>query len=388
MAILLMVILSILIFFTLGLDCIYQITLLISRKGMGKITNQRKWENLILEKNKKWSIHMPIVPSNDNFRYIILNIIKGEFFNNTIQSWQKAMIEYSLLEHYSNNKKKTKIDDIVDKYIDKKGLWKIKISEIDSALLAYVILKYYDDKQKIKQAMDEIYYLILKRKSSEDELICYRLSLPNLRFVDTIGLVCPFLLLYGQVYNNSEANKLAENLINSYLKNGFLHNEYLPFHAYDVKSKLPQGIIGWGRGLGWFLLGITEKYKILQNQITKNLMIELADNLLEFQQDDGRVGWIISQGHNYDSSITAIYAYFYSVCYKITLDNKYKKAAKKSLCALKKSTRRDGAIDYSQGDTKGLGVYSSSFNILPFTQGITLLAIETLKGVVGYDATI
>ncbi|WRK52194.1 hypothetical protein SD457_17280 [Coprobacillaceae bacterium CR2/5/TPMF4] len=41
-------------------------------------------------------------------------------------------------------------------------MWKIKISEIDSALLAYVILKYYDDKQKIKQAMDEIYYLILK----------------------------------------------------------------------------------------------------------------------------------------------------------------------------------------------------------------------------------
>ena len=35
-------------------------------------------------------------------------------------------------------------------------------------------------------------------------------------------------------------------------------------------------------------------------------------------------------------------------------------------------TQRNGAIDFSQGDTKAIGVYSKEFSILPFTQGFCL----------------
>jgi unsaturated rhamnogalacturonyl hydrolase len=39
---------------------------------------------------------------------------------------------------------------------------------------------------------------------------------------------------------------------------------------------------------------------------------------------------------------------------------------------LQKVTRRNGAIDFSQGDTKGIGMHSQRFDILPFTQGFVL----------------
>jgi unsaturated rhamnogalacturonyl hydrolase len=39
-----------------------------------------------------------------------------------------------------------------------------------------------------------------------------------------------------------------------------------------------------------------------------------------------------------------------------------------------KVTRRDGVIDFSQGDTKAIGVHSQEFDLLPFTQGFALRA--------------
>jgi unsaturated rhamnogalacturonyl hydrolase len=48
------------------------------------------------------------------------------------------------------------------------------------------------------------------------------------------------------------------------------------------------------------------------------------------------------------------------------------KAALSARRYLQKVTRRDGAIDFSQGDTKGIGVYAQTFEVLPFTQGFAL----------------
>ena len=39
-------------------------------------------------------------------------------------------------------------------------------------------------------------------------------------------------------------------------------------------------------------------------------------------------------------------------------------------------TKKNGEIDFSQGDTKDIGVYSILFDILPFAQGFALRAIN------------
>ena len=70
-----------------------------------------------------------------------------------------------------------------------------------------------------------------------------------------------------------------------------------------------------------------------------------------------------------DSSATAVFAWLFK-------ERKEIKASQKALQYLQSVTRRDGAVDFSQGDTKGLGVYAQEFNILPFTQGFLLRAIQ------------
>ena len=46
--------------------------------------------------------------------------------------------------------------------------------------------------------------------------------------------------------------------------------------------------------------------------------------------------------------------------------------AQKALKYLKSVTQRNGAVDFSQGDTKTIGVYSQKFETLPFSQGFVL----------------
>ena len=56
----------------------------------------------------------------------------------------------------------------------------------------------------------------------------------------------------------------------------------------------------------------------------------------------------------------------------------YLDAARKGRDYLMTVTRRNGIVDFSQGDTKGIGYYSTRYEHMPFTQGITLLlALET-----------
>ena len=56
----------------------------------------------------------------------------------------------------------------------------------------------------------------------------------------------------------------------------------------------------------------------------------------------------------------------------------YLDAARRIETALMSMTRRDGAVDYAQGDTHGIGMYSMRYGTMPFVQGIALRFTESL----------
>ena len=92
---------------------------------------------------------------------------------------------------------------------------------------------------------------------------------------------------------------------------------------------------------------------------------------MQFQHDDGGFSANLALP-GYDSSITAVAGYFYSLCEQISYSEEFTNAKKKCIRKLRSCTRKNGAIDYSQGDTKGIGVYSTTYDIMPFTQGNAL----------------
>ena len=64
---------------------------------------------------------------------------------------------------------------------------------------------------------------------------------------------------------------------------------------------------------------------------------------------------------------------------KLTENKKYSRAAKRALGYLFTVTRRDGTVDYSQGDTMGVGFYSQASIVLPAAQGFALRAYYILE---------
>jgi unsaturated rhamnogalacturonyl hydrolase len=79
----------------------------------------------------------------------------------------------------------------------------------------------------------------------------------------------------------------------------------------------------------------------------------------------------------FDSSTTAAMCWFFTLAAQIPEITEQCLAARESgLKYLQSVTRRNGAVDFSQGDTKGIGVYSQNFDILPFTQGHVLRTLN------------
>lgn len=344
-----------------------------NRIKIGRYTNQKEWQKKILEKSLSWLNNIPKTKIKDENRLLVVDILKNQYTNKTLQSWQEASLLLGLNEAYQKNenpKIKSQILKFVDKKIDKNGNWISVPQEVDVALLAFAISEIsFVEKNKVKSALDTVFTLI-KSKIGEDGTVMYRTSTKNFRYVDTVGFVCPFLTKYGLEFEQEEAVDLAISQIKYFEKFGLLENK-IPCHAYEIHSKNPVGIFGWGRGVAWFIIGVLETYKQLpdnhqEKKYLQNILSDLAKTLKKYQKENGSFSWnIFLTDDRSDSSATAVFAWLFK-------EINYNEEAIKALDYLKSVTRRNGAIDFSQGDTKAIGVYSQNFDILPFTQGFVL----------------
>ena len=310
------------------------------RYHIGRWPNRKVWQAAVEKKCIEWFYKPPSVPISDEKRFILWDIIRHKHSNSTIKSWQFAGILLGLENKYST--------------IFLKRHNPILSNDIDNALLIYVLWK--------KHALDDIdlkkYTKILL--GEKKETIPYRKRLPNIRFVDTIGMVLPLLVAGGQ----QERAMLQLKEFEPALLNGIF-----PAHAYDLERGLPLGIYDWGRGLGWYILGVTEANI---DSSLDSLIVRTADNLLSLQKSNGGLSCKYFTESHLESSGTAMLGILFINAFKITHNIIYYTAALKAEKCLMSITRRNGEIDFAQGDTKGIGSYSNIFDIMPFTQGMTL----------------
>lgn len=232
--------------------------------------------------------------------------------------------------------------------------------------------------------MDKVVKTI-EKNLCEDGLISYSQgNKSDIRFVDTLGMVCPFLAAYGMAYNKKEYTYMAYMQLKSFREFGLLKGSALPCHAYSILEKKPLGIYGWGRGTAWYFLGMLETWReFSESQEKKNMeqwLREAAEDYVKYQQCDGGFCTILQGGGQYDSSITAAMSYFLYNCGLIFHEQKYLLASERCLEKLKTVTMRNGAIDVCQGDTHGIGIFSQVFDIMPFAQGLVLRTFALKRG--------
>jgi unsaturated rhamnogalacturonyl hydrolase len=366
----------------LSIDFIPQLDVWQSRIKIGRWNDRDTWRKKLSEKSLQWLKKTPVIKLTDNNRLIVIDILRGNYKRNAIQHWQQAALVLGLIRQFEKtgdeNVKKS-IDQFIDSKIDTSGNWKQTPGEIDGVILAYAIMKAnWRDQQKFKPAYDAMWQLI-QNLIGDDATVQYRKHMPAHRYVDTIGFICPFLVAYGTVFQNAAAVALGCKQIEAFNENGMYGNRFIPCHAYNVKTGMTSGLFGWGRGLGWYAIGLIDAWKELpenhpQKQMLTQSVIGFAPAAIAFQQPSGAWNWLITNDNTTpDSSATATIAWLLSEASVIPeIAEQCLSAKEKALQYLMKVTKRDGAVDLSQGDTKGIGLYSHQFGILPFAQGFAL----------------
>ena len=361
----------------------------LSRIHIGRYNDIQTWNKSITDIGIKWLNKTPKIKLTDNTRLVIIDILKGNYTRNTIQHWQEAALLLGLNEYLKNNDDK-KVKHSIDKFLcskfDNEGQWKDKPEHIDGAILAYAVMQLdFINIDKYKQALDYIWNLI-QEHLGEDGTVKYRSLAKNNRYVDTVGFICPFLVCYGNKYNKQECIDLAINQIKTYEKHGVIGKYNIPYHAYNIEKEVPLGLYGWGRGLGWYAIGLIDTWNELESdcenkKILEKFIIDFTKSAIEFQHKNGAWSWTVTRPETrLDSSTTATLSWFMLNASKIdAISDECIASYNKTIKYLMHVTKRNGSIDFSQGDTKDIGVYSLLFDILPFTQGFAIRSINKKK---------
>ncbi len=347
------------------------------RIGTGAFPDSGAWLDAIKSAAVKQLKKTPAVTVSGNSRLTVIDRLKGAYKNKKFQSWQEAAL---LLGVNAEGESEAEVRAFIASKTDG-GRWKNPVVSADFALLAYAVLSSdAADREKLRPAMDEVFHFLLD--SERDGTVPYNNGLPDIRFVDTVGMVCPFLYLYAAEYACPEATALAKRQIEEYLDCGMHNLLYLPVHCFDKKSGAPLGIYGWGRGCGWLALGLAESIKCAPES-DKAFLLEAAKKyaagLLNFQTDDGVWCRQITARDIGETSATAMLGYFMAALYKACPDEAYLKSALAAQKALMSRTRKNGKVDYAQGDTLGIGFYSPRLDAMPATQGFALLMAEAVR---------
>ncbi|MEW4264773.1 glycoside hydrolase family 88 protein [Priestia megaterium] len=361
----------------------------LGRIHIGRYDNKNIWNKLITEKAVTWLNDTPKIKVTDNTRLIVLDMLKGNYTKSAIQHWQEASILLGLSEYLKSiedHKAENEIVKFLNKKFDSAGQWIKKPVHVDGAILAYAVMKLdFIETDTYRKALDYTWEMI-KEHIGEEGTVEYRKSMPSYRYVDTIGFICPFLIAYGTKYNKGECIELAVKQIKEYERYGMLEIYSIPCHAYKVDNKIPLGLYGWGRGLGWFAIGLIDSWIELpadskyKSELEESV-IKFAKAIMNFQQENGSWNWTVTRKESRaDSSTTATLGWFLINASKIDeIAKDCLDSTTKAINYLITVTRRSGEVDFSQGDTKDIGVYAMLFNILPFTQGFCIRIINSYK---------
>ena len=111
----------------------------------------------------------------------------------------------------------------------------------------------------------------------ENGNVLYREGDSN-QHVDGIGLICPFLNIYGEMFHKGQSDTIVCRMIRDYLAYGVDPVTGIPAQSYNSKTKIKDRRCNWGRGVSWWLLGLSNYHGYLSKEDTS--LIHRGDSTL------------------------------------------------------------------------------------------------------------
>ena len=284
-----------------------------------------------------------------------------------------------------------KIDSSLSAYFRRWEERKNPISYLDDLLAGEAFLAAYEEysrnkkesnivdeknEEQYRQAIEKLAEYALSYPTDEMGNLQYRANHNNGHiFVDSIGLICPFLYEYGRFFEKNECMELAVKQIANFLAYGMDGTTGLPYHGYEVQTACKYGIIGWGRAVGWLLRGMagcmTTEYGM---ERLKDSYVGLTDTALAYQRKDGYFSWQLQAVDGpADTSATGMIcaALKQGIELGILTDSKYEQALQAGAGAIEKSIKGGRVYDCS-GECEGFGQYPQRYNAYPWALGPAL----------------
>ena len=318
----------------------------------------------------RWLRKMPAVPVSDQTRFTLPERLRGIYKSRKVQAWQQG----ALMLGVEQAAEAAAVQAAQQAILTPDGRWKQPVDRPDTALLAYALLRGTQDPAAIRPAMDAVYTFLCEQAG--DGTVPYDPHSSERRFVDTLGMVCPFLALYAKTYDAPQAAQLALRQLDEYMRLGLHPATGLPAHAVHIPDGIPLGIYGWGRGCGWYALSLAEMLRCGMDVLPEAKRFAAA--LSPLQQSDGAWSRQMYAEKGGESSATAMIGHLMAVLFTQTKDEAYLQSAQKAAQFLYSATRKNGEVDWAQGDTKGIGFYSARMMSAPAAQGFALLLTEEL----------
>ena len=376
----------------IGFDLCPRIERKIARIRIGTIPATDYLRRVQSAATERLSKHKP-VKFSDEQRLRIIDYFFPEPYK---EKWTYAILATGLCDAYALAPNPDLLKSLVaygDTLVDHEGHFLLPFHGIEPASQGRVLIflaKQTKDPKYLK-ACDEIagHYLALYQKTGKTLPYEYPDANSNNHFilVDTIGLLCPFLMDYYSATGRREIMEMAMAHLDEYFQYGIEPRSGLPYHGIDPSTGyVPVGYLRWGRGAGWLALGLAGTLPRLQPNSPEQARIagyarQFVANLIKVQMKEGGWGSILErEGSGFDSGATAMITGFLLTCRNHgIIQPGINDSISRGLEALRLKTRRDGTVDFCEGPVVAGNRHSRLWEPTSFAQGALLSALVENK---------
>lgn len=206
----------------------------------------------------------------------------------------------------------------------------------------------------------------------------------KMAYIDTLGMITEFCYHYDRIFGVDELSQIAEDQMDFFISAACSESEIFPYHAYEIESggKKHSGSNSWGRGIGWYLLGLgacvannPEKYSAI--------FIDTMMHVFSKQDQNGFLYEDMITRERIDTSTTSMAALslYYGLRSEIFEEAEKIKAEiylERAISALVSATTEDGRVLFCTGECGGANVYSKEYGDY-YAQGYTLRLMTMLE---------
>ncbi|HAT4143112.1 TPA: hypothetical protein I9Z81_001236 [Clostridium perfringens] len=331
-------------------------------------------------------------------RRLLILSNKSKIINVNKYFWHTALLTIGKERHYKLSKDKTIIKEL-EKYYNsillkkRKGYKTVQVVDQVMNLYTLLYLKYELNISKYDELIEEGIEFI-NNIYDGNSVIPYRDNNKDLILIDTLGMICPFLMRYYYYTGKKIYADIAINQLKDFMLNGIDNKDYFPYHSYNLSVKENIGSSQWGRGIGWMLIGIIDSIEYIDKnsheyKLLTEYLICFINELVKYQDENGYFKCNVKEENSHiDSSATAFIGYSIGRAVELNvLGKEYVKCVKKCCYAIEKSMDDKGRVWDCSEDCSGVGEYSMKFSC-NLANGISLALVSIYEYINNRDSSV